>query len=69
MATINIDKLSWEKGFNDGKSGLKSTPTGDSYSYCSGYIEGKADYEKNTNFDKLVDINSFRKNEIAKTNF
>ena len=38
---IQIDKTSWDKGFQDGKSGIRE-PDGvpDKFSYESGYVEG-----------------------------
>lgn len=44
MIRIEIDRESFEKGKEDGREGRKhSVPPGvDSFSYCSGYIEGKA---------------------------
>ena len=44
MIRIEIDRDSWEKGKEDGREGRKhSVPPGvDSFSYCSGYIEGEA---------------------------
>lgn len=48
MARIVIEKESYERGWNDGKSGRSLTvPPGiDEFSYYSGYIEGKADLER-----------------------
>ena len=45
---IVIDKASHEQGRSDGKSGRESTvpPGVDSFSYYSGYIEGKAVRER-----------------------
>ena len=45
---IVIDKASHEQGRSDGKSGRESTvpPGVDSFSYYSGYIEGKAIRER-----------------------
>ena len=48
MIRIAIDRESFEKGKEDGREGLKhSVPPGiDSFSYCSGYIEGQAIRER-----------------------
>lgn len=45
---IEIDKNSWRTGYNDGyNQKTHSCPSNlDSYSYSSGYIEGKADQGK-----------------------
>ncbi len=44
MIRIKIDRDSFEKGKEDGRAGRKySVPPGvDSFSYCSGFIEGEA---------------------------
>ena len=48
MMRIEIDKASYERGMSDGEAGQKSeVPPGiDSFSYYSGYIEGKAVRER-----------------------
>ena len=44
MIRIEIDRASFEKGKEDGREGRKhSAPPGvDSFSYSSGFVEGKA---------------------------
>jgi len=40
---VQIDRMSWQKGYNDGKAGKPNRKgNADGYSYNSGYIEGKA---------------------------
>lgn len=48
MMRIVIDKASYERGRSDGETGRNSkVPLGvDSFSYYSGYIEGKAERER-----------------------
>ena len=44
MIRIEIDRASFEKGEEDGREGRKyRVPPGvDSFSYCSGFVEGRA---------------------------
>lgn len=43
MKRIEIDRDSWDRGYADGRDGNPVPPGSGSFSYWSGFIEGKAD--------------------------
>jgi hypothetical protein len=46
---LRLDRASWEKGYSDGERGLVWWPGSgiEPLSYASGYIDGKAERDKN----------------------
>lgn len=53
MIRIVIDKASYDRGMVDGEEGRRMAPQPamDGFSYCSGYIEGKAKRERGRDED------------------